>query len=117
MALRRFAPLILAAALASCQLGSVNPYGTSKGGSPGSIDIYMYSFMPSSVTVPAGTTVTWMNSDAVAHTVTSTAIAPAFDSGSVASGASYSFIFSAAGSYPYHCTLHAGMTGTVTVTP
>ncbi len=95
----------------------MNPYGTTKGGSPGSIDIYMYAFMPPSPTVPAGTTVTWMNSDMVAHTVTSSAMTPLFDSGDIAPGTSYSVTFSTAGTYAYHCTIHAGMTGTITVTP
>jgi plastocyanin len=53
----------------------------------------------------------------VTHTVTSTDLAPAFDSGGVAPGTSYSFTFSNAGSFPYTCSIHPTMTGTITVMP
>lgn len=71
-------------------------------------------FDPASKTVPIGTNVTWVNKDTVApHTAT--ANDASFDSGNLASGASYSFVFTQAGSYPYKCTLHPTMTATLTV--
>jgi plastocyanin len=57
--------------------------------------------------------VKWTNNDAIAHTVTSNT--GAFDSGNMAAGATYSYTFSTAGTYNYHCTYHSGMTGTVMV--
>lgn len=72
------------------------------------------SFTPNSLTVPVGTTVTWTNKDAVTHTVTSTT--GLFDSGNLASGSKYSYTFPTAGTYPYYCIIHAGMTGTIVVT-
>ncbi len=66
-----------------------------------------------------GTTVQWINDDSVAHTVT--ADGGAFDSGSLAPGATFSFTFSQAGDFPYYCHFHGGpggqgMSSRVTVT-
>jgi len=62
--------------------------------------------------------VTWTNNDIAAHTVTSdntTGGTPVFDSGNMAAGASYSYTFTAPGTYTYHCDYHAWMKGTVVV--
>jgi plastocyanin len=69
---------------------------------------------PSSLTVSVGDTVTWTNHDGVAHTSTSNT--GVWNSGSLSNGQSFSFIFSTVGSFPYHCTIHPSMTGTITVT-
>jgi plastocyanin len=69
------------------------------------------AFSPSDVTVAVGGTVTWTNNDSVAHTATG----DSFDSGSLAPGKSFSQTFTAAGTFPFHCSIHSGMTGTVTV--
>lgn len=69
------------------------------------------AYSPSPVTIAAGGSVTWTNSDTVTHTATG----GTFNSGAIAPGAKYTQTFSAAGSYTYHCTIHPGMTGTVTV--
>jgi plastocyanin len=75
-------------------------------------------FTPVSVTVPVGTMVTWtlVNTGISSHNVTSTG-QPAFTGSDVltGNGASYSFLFVTPGTYAYTCTLHAGMSGTVTV--
>ena len=75
------------------------------------------SYSPNPATVKAGQTVSWRNADSVAHTAT--ADAGAFDTGTIAVGATSSPIAMAtAGSYPYHCTIHGFvMTGTLVVTP
>ena len=73
-----------------------------------------FAFSPSSLSVQAGTRVTFTNHDAPTHTFT--ANGGLFDSGDVASGQSYSFTFTKAGSYAYHCQIHSSMTGTITVT-
>ena len=65
------------------------------------------------IIITANTTITWMNKDGVAHTVTSnTGI---FDSGTINTNGIYSHLFSTAGSYPYHCSLHPSMTANITV--
>ena len=80
---------------------------------PGSDEVFieMNSFSPSSLTVSAGTTITWTNKDAVAHTVTSNS--SLFESGSMGKNDKFSFTFSDVGSYPYHCRFHSGMNGTI----
>ncbi len=72
------------------------------------------AFNPGSLSVVAGSTVTWMNSDTTIHTVT--ADDGSFNSGNIAVGATYSKVFSTAGTFSYHCTIHPEMTGKVVVT-
>ena len=77
-------------------------------------------FIPSTVTIGIGETVTWENTDNAAHTVTSGSPADGpdgvFDSSLImAGGASFSHTFDAAGTYPYHCMVHPWMTGSVVV--
>ena len=69
--------------------------------------------MPNPITVPVGGTVTWTNNDTVAHT--STADAGAWNSSSIAPGATFSRTFSSGDTFQYHCTIHPGMVGTVNV--
>lgn len=81
------------------------------------VDMKNLAFHPDSLTVPAGTTVTWTNSDGVAHTVTWDD--RSVDSGLVQPGDSYSYTFDSPGTYAYFCIPHgspgAGMHGTVVV--
>ena len=70
------------------------------------------SFTPGQVTVPQGSTVTWQNKDATAHTTTSTT---GLWNGALPAGASFAFTFNNKGTFAYTCTLHAGMTGAITV--
>ncbi len=75
-------------------------------------------YIPQSITVPSGTTVTWVNRDSYPHTVTSGARenpTDLFDSGNIPAEGTFSYTFGQAGTYPYYCTLHPGMDGTVTV--
>lgn len=71
------------------------------------------AFAPDALTVDAGTTVTWTNTDSVAHT--STSDAPGWDSGIVSPGGHFTRSFQAAGTFQYHCAIHPGMVGTVIV--
>ena len=73
------------------------------------------SFRPSLLSVPVGATIEWHNQDAVQHTVTSDTQG-LFDSGVIMPGKKYRHKFSASGNYGYHCSIHSGMQGTVTVT-
>jgi hypothetical protein len=66
-----------------------------------------------SLSAEVGQSVRWTNQDGAAHTVT--ADDGAFDSGSLAGGKEFSFAFDGAGTYAYHCNIHPGMKGTVTV--
>jgi plastocyanin len=101
--------------MVSCSKGS--SYGTTNNPPPvnsgTSVSIVNMSFSPANLTVAVGSTVKWTNNDAMTHTVT--ADNASFDSGNIAGGGTFSKTFSTAGSYPYHCTIHPGMTGTITV--
>jgi plastocyanin len=69
--------------------------------------------MPDALEVAVGSTVTWTNTDVEAHT--STSDVAGWDSGVVAPGGAFSVAFQTAGTFPYHCAIHPGMVGTVTV--
>src|SRR6266540_6841941 len=68
------------------------------------------NFSPASLPVSAGAKVTWTNKGQTTHTVTANATAngslPTFDSGSMASGATFPFTFSTPGVYHYYCDIH-----------
>lgn len=78
-----------------------------------SVDIADFAFGPSSVTITAGGTVTWTNSDSASHTATGDG--GSFDTGTIASGGSGSITFDTPGTYTYFCSIHPDMTGTVVV--
>jgi len=71
------------------------------------------AFTPDNLEIAVGTTVTWMNTDSVAHTSTSNA--SGWDSGIISPGRQFSFTYPTSGTFPYHCAIHPGMTGTVVV--
>lgn len=75
-----------------------------------------WTYDPNNLMVSVGTTVTWTNTGAVAHTVTSDDGA-SFDSGSVDPQATFTFRPETAETYTYHCTFHPWMAGTLAVTP
>lgn len=90
-------------------------------GSPGTggdagdgTSIVAEDFTFTSLTVPAGSEVTFENADDTAHTLT--ADDGAFDTGDVAGGASATFTAPGdPGEYAFHCEIHPSMTGTLTV--
>jgi len=87
-------------------------------GSPGVTEVSIQDmlFSPASISVTAGTTIKWTNKDGVPHTVTSNAgSAEIFNSGSLTNGATFTWKFNTAGTFNYHCALHAGMNATVVV--
>jgi len=90
------------------------PITTAQGGT-GTAEVTMtgFAYEPATLTIGVGETVTWVNEDTARHDVIA-------DNGEFASdlfgqGESFSFTFQAAGTYPYHCGVHPGMTGTVIV--
>jgi plastocyanin len=129
-----FAPLIMIALLvllAACDAtstaGSTPPTDTtapvatatattasSTPAAGNAVDIEDFDFSPSSLTVKAGTTVTWTNTtSATPHTVTSDT--GLFDRG-VGPNSAFPFKFTQAGVFHYHCKVHPTMMGTITVT-
>jgi plastocyanin len=70
-------------------------------------------FQPAEVTIRAGETVTWVWEDGgIEHDVSG----DGFESGRQSAG-NFSHTFEEAGTYPYVCSIHPSMTGTVTVGP
>ena len=72
-------------------------------------------FDPDEITIYVGDTITWTNNDGMSHTATSTSGPTSFDSGNIASGGTWSFTFTEAGTYEYKCDYHSSMTGVITV--
>lgn len=103
-------PTTKAAPTPSTASGSASSGATAKD----AITIKNFSFAPSSITVAPGATVTVTNKDQVAHTVTSTK--GGFDTGDIGSGQSKTFTApNTPGTYPYICSIHQYMSGTLVV--
>ena len=102
-------------ACASVCVGSAGPVAAARY----VVTIEQMRFEPPSVTVHAGDSVVWVNKDLVAHTVTAdaTAKAKAFDSGSIAPGASWRYVVNQPGRHAYTCQFHPVMHGTLIVEP
>ncbi len=73
-----------------------------------------FAFLPASLTIQKGTTVTWTNDDSAPHTVT--AQNKSFQSGTLQKGSQFSFTFNVPGSYEYICAIHPSMRAKVIVT-
>jgi plastocyanin len=80
---------------------------------PHQVNIGFAQFGPAQLDVLPAETVVWTNVSVRQHTVTSDA--GAFGSPTLSSGDRFTWTFAAVGAYPYHCTIHAGMTGEVDV--
>ena len=77
------------------------------------IKIDNFVFGPQAITVPVGTTVTWMNSDDIPHTAVSTD--GVFKSKVMDTDEKFSYTFDKPGTYSYYCSVHPKMTGQVVV--
>jgi plastocyanin len=113
-----FAFTVASASLAGCfserVAGTNPPQGDLCEGTPANvIQIRNFAFVQQTLNVSPGTTVTWVNCDTETHT--STSDANVWDSGALTPGSSFQRTFTAAGSFPFHCTPHPSMKGTVVV--
>jgi plastocyanin len=110
------------ATLAACGLGVLDapllPDGTSAAAADGAVEIRIFSFKPSPLSVPKGATVTWTNGDDITHTVTSGAPGQKdarFEGRLAGKGTTFSHTFGEPGTYQYHCERHQAMTGEIVV--
>jgi len=101
---------------------SSGPITTPQTPIPGSntVAIQNFAFSPLTMTISPGTTVTWINQDSAEHQILndasgSNAGGAIFNSPVLPQGVSYSFTFNTPGTYPYHCSIHPSMKGTITV--
>lgn len=84
---------------------------SSPGSSAASVSAVEFEFVPARVSVVPGGQVTWTNDGVAPHTVAG----EGFGSPTLRPGGSFSRRFETPGTYPYRCTLHPQMTGTVVV--
>ncbi len=77
------------------------------------ITIKNFAFNPSTITIKVGENVTWINEDSASHQVKEDA--GLFESSTLGTGQSYTYIFTTAGTYNYICTIHPSMKGKVIV--
>jgi plastocyanin len=106
--------------LAACSGGgaattTTAPATTTTTGSEYQVVIDSFAFTPAELTVPVGATVTWVNQHGARHDVVATD--GTFASPLFGQGETFSFTFTAPGQYPYVCSIHPGMEGTIIVTP
>jgi plastocyanin len=118
MRLLNTSAIVLAFAASACDGGGGSRtfgLGTGPGTGPSTtnqISVRDDNFNPSSTTVPVGTTVTWTWAGVNIHNVT---FPNGPSSANQTTGGTFQRTFSAAGTFPYTCTNHAGMNGTVIV--
>jgi len=89
-----------------------SPGGNPAGGA--AIKIDNFSFGPATITIPAGSTVTWTNNDDVPHVVTSDDN-KMFKSKALDTDDHFSFTFTKPGTYNYYCAIHPKMTAKIVV--
>lgn len=114
----------VAIAVAGCGGGSSSSTSTTSSGAsstPASaggstaVRISNFKFVPAKVTVGHGAGVSVTNRDTTAHTATADD-GHSFDTGNLDPGSSKTITVAKPGSYPYHCTIHSFMHGTLVVT-
>jgi plastocyanin len=107
--------LTAVAVIGAMTLCMAAPSAPTRAASPALAQVLVNDFMfqPTSLTVPAGTTVTWTNKDDEPHTVRSDT--GLFGSGAMDTNESFSFKFEKAGTYHFTCSIHPRMVGTIIV--
>ena len=103
--------IVAVVAVAALLLAAGKPVPAQETGAR--IEIKAHGFDTPELTIPTGTTVTWINHDDDSHTVTSTA--NVFRSPGLDADETYAYTFTRPGTYEYYCTLHPMMTGKVIV--
>jgi plastocyanin len=88
---------------------------TQQSATTAEVKIDNFSFSPTTITVAVGTTVTWTNRDDIPHTVVSSDDSKALKSKVMDTDEKFSFTFTKPGTFPYFCSVHPKMTGTVVV--
>jgi plastocyanin len=95
--------------------GSASAGGAAATSAPGDVSIDNFAFNPKTLTIPAGSKVTWRNKDDVPHRIQSTnnkfQPSPVLDTKGV-----YSIDLKESGEYPYFCSIHPVMVGKIVVT-
>lgn len=124
---RAFGIAAIGAAAVSCGGSADAVVGTGGDGgggttptscSTGTFCLGATTFVPTSATVVKNTAVTWVNTSGIFHNVVfdnPPAAVVGGDLGNMGANATASRTFATAGVYAFHCTVHAGMNGSLTV--
>lgn len=115
-------PLVLTAAVAIVAanvflvFGKLGHRDAAAAEAPGAVVIDNYQFAPATLTISVGSSITWTNQDSDIHSVAADDGDPVmFKSAGMDTDDKFSFTFTKAGTYLYHCTLHPHMTGKIVV--
>ena len=106
----------LVLALAMTALLAVHPAlarGEEANGSGAEVKVDNFTFGPDTLTVPANSTVTWVNKDNIPHVIASND--GLFKSKALDTDQKYSYTFTKVGTYPYYCSVHPKMVGKIVV--
>ena len=106
-------PMVMVVALLSAGSGAVKANAQQAPAKNVEIKIDNFNFSPGTLKVAVETTVTWINHDDIPHTAVSTD--GVFKSKVMDTDEKFSYTFTKAGSYPYFCSIHPKMTGTIVV--
>jgi plastocyanin len=82
---------------------------------PAEVQVDNFTFGPDTLTVPADSTVTWLNKDDVPHVIASND--GIFRSKALDTDDKYSYTFTKPGTYEYFCSIHPKMVGKIIVVP
>ncbi len=107
------AAVLFAQALAASRPSGTPPPKQRSVAAPPVVRIDNFTFSPAEITIASGTTLTWENADDSPHKIVATG--KAFRSQAMDTDESYSFTFTAPGTYDYFCSLHPHMQGKVIV--
>jgi plastocyanin len=111
-----FTGSIVALSLALAAVVVLHPTrASSQEGKTASMEVRVdnFTFGPDTLTVPANSTVTWVNKDDVPHVITSND--GLFKSKALDTDDKYSYTFTKAGTYAYYCSVHPKMVGKIVV--
>jgi plastocyanin len=102
--------------------GKAEAYEDLRGRGQVSVTMTGIAFVPQSVRISKGTKVTWSNEDSVTHYVNTDShpahtYYPEMNSKALNRDDAYSIVFDIPGIYPYHCSAHTNMKGSIIVEP
>lgn len=106
-------PTLVAALAAAAAIASASALAEDAARQSVTVEIRDMKYAPDTLTVAAGTKVTWINKDQMPHTVTDRS--RGFGSAALDTDESFSYTFATPGDFTYFCAVHPFMTGRVTV--
>jgi plastocyanin len=113
MTLKRYRKLFTVVSMAALSAIAASSSSSAAPPDPAQIVIKEFMFRPNSLTLKAGSTVTWVNMDDEPHSVVSDT--GLFRSGAVDTNETFSFKFDKPGTYHFTCAIHPRMVGTIVV--